>query len=356
MKIAVAISGICILGACSTTPGTSLMDFCGETVTTERNWEILRSEDQLAGALFSVRGTSASDVWVVGATDKNKAEFGAQVLQWDGKVWTRFKTGAHGELWWIAPGTANGDWWMAGSEGQIVHRSADGTFTLMQAPDKTQLFGIHVVKDNDVYAVGGTGSCSGGLTCGVIWHYDGKNWSEAKGLDDKLRTESSWFKVWGRGEEVWVVGSGGHIIRGKNGVWTEEITGVDDQIFTISGNASLRVAVGGGASGVLLEDSGSGWKPGKINGKNLPGLRGVFVPESGRPVAVGINGAVWVRCGDTWTADARPRDSLSALDDLHATWTSTQGEVFAVGGDLNAYKFGELLRFGEKSPGSNLFP
>lgn len=312
-------------------------------------WEVLQDIESLSGALFSVSGTSPSDVWAVGATAKGFADFGPLVLHYDGKAWKRFKSGAKGELWWVTPGKAAGTWWMAGSLGQVVRRNPDATFTVMAMPKDTQLFGIWAVSDSDVYAVGGVGTCgnNGGL-CGVIWHYDGNQWAAASGMSDAQRNASSWFKVWGHGGELWVVGSEGKILHQSGGQWQEQASGVTDQIFTVSGNASLRVAVGGLTTGVLIEDSGSGWQVAKITG-NPKALRGVSVPADGRAVAVGVNGEVWRRCDGTWIRDAA--GELEALDDFHAAWKDAGGDVYAVGGSIVAPPFdgGQLAHYGVKT-------
>lgn len=318
-------------------------------------WEVIADSQSMKAALFGTWGSAANDVWAVGATTKEKPEFGPQVLHWDGTSWTRWKSGATGELWWVAPGAAKGVLWMAGSEGQIVRRNADGSFTVMHTPDKTQLFGIHAVTDSDVYAVGGPGSCSGTGPCGVIWHFDGSTWSAAPGVSAAQLTEATWFKVWGSGAELWAVGSGGHMIHRVDGAWKEEPTGVTDTLFTVSGNASLQIAVGGFLDGVLLENSGSGWKTATIEGK-LPGLNGVSVPAGGTAVAVGMNGAIWRRSGaGLWTQDKTFDDFL---DNLHAVWKGESGDIFAVGGQISTPPFGAgaLVHYGAATANKAILP
>ena len=320
-------------------------------------WEVLHDSAHatLHGALFSTWGAAADNVWAVGATATDKADFGPQVLHWDGNAWTRFKSGATGELWWVTPGQAAGSLWLVGSSGQIVRRGADGTFVVTQAPDKTQLFGIHAVTDSDVYAVGGPGSCPGTGPCGVIWHYDGAAWTAAAGVTDAQNSAASWFKVWGNGQDLWVVGSGGHILRRHDGSWTDEPSGVTDPIFTVSGNATLAIAVGGFGAGVLLENSGSGWNAGTIVG-TPPALNGVSVSSDGNAVAVGFNGAVWRRCGGVWSADSAANGTI--LDDLHGVWKGESGDVYAVGGQISAppYAFGSMVHFGAATEDATVRP
>lgn len=308
-------------------------------------WEVPFDSDALRGALFSVWGSSPSDVWAVGATDKDHPEFGPLVLRWDGKTWKRLKSGATGELWWVTPGFPAGTVWMAGSQGTIV--KSDGlTFQAQVTPDKTQLFGIFALSEKDAYAVGGDAGCQAGVNCGTIWHFDGATWSKPAGLTHALMGKATWFKVWARSTtDVWVVGSASEILHFDGTAWSETPVPVaDQQIFTVHGNSRLTVAVGGFGAGAIFENDGSGWKIGKVAG-TLPGLRGVFVPEDGRAVAVGENGTVWRRCGDTWTMETAAPE---ALLDFHAVWKAASGDVFAVGGAINVapYAGGQIAHFG----------
>lgn len=307
-------------------------------------WELLFDYDTMDNALFGVWGTGPNDVWTVGATAKGKPEFGPEVLHFDGKVWKRFKTGAKGELWWVT-GLPSGSMWMAGSGGTIVRRTG-AQFEVIQAPDTTQLFGIWASSESDAYAVGGPPACLPGAPCGVIWHWDGKTWGPAPGLTAAQRNLTTWFKVWGRSaNDVWVVGGAGKILHWDGKIWTEVPSGTTDHIFTIHGNDKLLVAVGGMGSGVLLENTGSGFHPAKIQG-DLPGLNGVWVSADGRAVAVGASGTVWRRCGDTWLMDGA--NILEGLDTFHGVWQAAAGDVFAVGGGVMAPPFrgGQIAHFG----------
>jgi hypothetical protein len=311
-------------------------------------WEVVVDTDALGGALFSIWGSSAQDVWAVGATNKDKPDFGAQVLRWDGKVWKRLKSGVQGELWWVTRGFPAGTVWIAGSKGTIL-RSDGKSFEVQQTPDKTQLFGIYAFSEQDVYAVGGNAQCTPGIACGTIWHFDGKTWSQPAGLTGALMGKATWFKTWGRNaKDLWVVGSSSEILHFDGTTWSETpVPAPDQQIFTVHGNDTLTVAVGGFGAGVVFENAGTGWKVAKVSGV-MPGLRGVFVPADGRAVAVGENGSVWRRCGGLWTQETAAPE---ALLDFHAVWKAASGELFAVGGAINAppYAGGQIVHFGVKT-------
>ena len=52
----------------------------------------------LPGALTSVWGTAADDVWAVGSDPGDGS--GPMVLNFDGQRWFQLETGHSGDLWW----------------------------------------------------------------------------------------------------------------------------------------------------------------------------------------------------------------------------------------------------------------
>ncbi len=335
------------VGGCDSSTATPSHEVCAsDPPLAGAKWQVLLDPDVSRGALFSVWGSSRSDVWAVGAADQRFAGLGPQVLHYDGKSWLRLKSGATGELWWVSPGAAKGVLWMAGSGGQVVRKNADDSFVVLHTPSSTQLYGVFALSDTDVYAVGGVAGCAGGIACGVIWHFDGKDWTVPAGLEPKLSEKATWFKAWGSGSELWVVGSEGQILRRGPSGWSSQASGATDSILTVAGNGKLRIAVGGFGSGLLLEDSGSGWQVGQFQGQP-PGLNGVSVPMDSRAAAVGFGGAVWRRCDGRWLAD-QGLQNLGAGADLHGVWKAPTGEVFAVGGNIMTPPFaaGALVYYG----------
>jgi hypothetical protein len=339
----------CLL-ACSP---SAVPDTCrGAVAAAGAQWQVLDFQ-KMPNMLFGVWGRAANDVWTVGATHKQHPEYGAQLLHWDGKAWTRHKTPAEMALMWVSPGQAPGSWWLAGAKGQIV-RMVEGQQTLMQAPNSTQLWGIFEAAPDAIYAVGGYGSCVPGECDGVIWRStDGKTWQDA-GVPESLRRQALWWKVWARsGKDVWVVGgvtgATSAVLHFDGQSWSKEPVPTFDSIFTLHGNDRLLVAVGGGTDGILLENDGTGFKKAKIQGiGQLPGLGGVFVPADGNAIAVGRNGLVLRRCDGTWERDTS--SVIEAGDFLHAGWRGADGSIVAVGGaGLDGgppFVGGEIAQFG----------
>src|SRR6187397_326593 len=76
-------------------------------------WQMVYSE--LDGALLSVWGTAADDVWAVGSDPGD----GPYFLHYDGAAFERLPTGETGDLWWV---TSDGETLWACGEGGLVLR------------------------------------------------------------------------------------------------------------------------------------------------------------------------------------------------------------------------------------------
>src|SRR3954462_10261866 len=112
-------------------------------------WEVV--ERNLPGALLSVWGASADDVWTVGG-DVGDGK-GPMVLHWDGSTFHRLETGQSGDLWWVY-GFAGGPIFMGGAGGHIL-KYENGAFTPMKTPGTDVVFGIWGSSPTDLWAVGG---------------------------------------------------------------------------------------------------------------------------------------------------------------------------------------------------------
>lgn len=304
-----------------------------ETETTPKTWSVVIEE--LPGALLSVWGSSAKDVWTVGGGDPKHPENGPQVLHWDGKAWKLLKTGVPGNLAWVTPGASADELWMVGRDGLILrHQRSTGMFEQLPSGTTNWLWGAVMTGPSDGWAVGGVPGC-GSDKGGTILHWDGKAWGAAPGLDPSLQDATGcWFKAWARGkDDVWIVGAGGHMLHWDGKVWAAADSGQKSakSLFTVSGNASLVVAVGGAGTGTIVENSGSGFVEKVL--PDLEQLNGVFVQASGDAIAVGSAGmgTVWQRKAGVWT---RTSGSPEVSQDFHGAWIDPDGGLWAVGGNL----------------------
>jgi Domain of unknown function (DUF6851) len=128
----------------------------------------------LPAALLSITGTSAADVYTVGA-DANDGT-GPMVLHYDGETWQRLNTGATTGLWWISVTPIDGDFYLAGDQGLILrYTPSTGAFQTQVTPSDTPtLFGIWGSDTSHIWAVGG--DLTNQDTGGVVWRFDGTTW------------------------------------------------------------------------------------------------------------------------------------------------------------------------------------
>lgn len=300
----------------------------------EPEWEIVH--ETLPGALLSVWGTSASDVWVVGAD----AGDGPYVLRWDGTSWERMATGHTGTLWWVF-GFEGGPVFMGGEGGAIL-RYEGGTFTEMTTPGTSTVFGIWGSSPADLWAVGGDSDAMGGFA----WRYDGTSWTEEPTLPADVAGRAAIWKVFGRASnDVWLVGSSGVALHYDGSTLTPATTGVGTSLFTVHGNADRFAAVGGLGNGVIVEHEGGEWVDRTIDFA-MPSLSGVYLGADDSGFAVGSYGSVYTREGGAWREE---ETGLRVDRNLHAVWVDPSGGVWAAGGQTFAFPLtdGVLIHRGD---------
>lgn len=302
-----------------------LLAGCPSDPDPEPEWRIVADLEVLPSGLISVWGTSATDVWTVGADADGT---GPYVLHYDGASWSRIATGITGvDLWWVH-GFAGGPVFAGGTEGTIL-RIEGTTVTPMTTPGMNTVFGIWGTSPTDVWAVGGALGATGG---GFTWHYDGTTWSDVP-LPAGFPDMDVVFKVWGRASgDVWFVGTHGRILHWNGTAFAEEsATGTSRTLFTTHMDSDTIVAVGGFGTGVLLENDGTGWRD--VVPPSTSGLLGVWLSGNDEGYAVGESGEVVRRTATGW---AEEDHGLALAENLHAVWVDPDGGVWAVGGQLAA--------------------
>lgn len=299
---------------------------CGDDPNPEpaRQWSALAL--QTSEAFLSVGGSSASNVWAVGA-DRGR---GPAVLHYDGTAWSRVTTGTRGDLWWVHVFDEQN--LFVGGERATVMRFDGSTWQRFHTPGLAQhtVFGVWGRSPADVWAVGAVSGRGG-----FVWHYDGEAWSEVAlpdGIDlDDNGDAPGIFKVWGDDDTVWFAGSRGVLMR-HTGAGLEPVdSDVSSTVFTVHGNDDLAVAVGGAIEGVILEMGPDGI-PRSVAPDDLPLLQGVCMAADGDGFATGADGTVLERINGRW----RVVDTGVSLDaeSLHAVWMDPDGGVWTVGGDV----------------------
>ena len=313
-------------------------DSLGDSLESLPGWESIGMG--LPSALLSIRGTSSTDVWTVGAD----MGAGPTVLHYDGSTWNSLSEPSSGDLWWVEPvGSAI---YMAGEAGRIIRLDPSTMSTQEWVVDSAvTLFGLWGSDEDHLIAVGGNLSAESGGA--VAYQKVGNEWNL---LDLPVEADASLalYKVWGTGaDDVWMVGSEGLLLHGDSSGLAAASTPSNQSLYGVHGAGGVTYAVGGHSSGTILRKDGTSWVDDSPTG--APQLNGIFARSSTEAVAVGNQGAVWIRDDAGWTEDSR-HDPL--YYDLNATWADDQGGLWAVGGQLSSAPLNEgfLLYFGTSAP------
>lgn len=307
-----------------------------------KSWQMIYED--LDPALLSVWGSGSDDVFIAGA-DPKRGE-GPWVLHWDGTTMTRLRTAHTGTLWWVSGTDATSPVYFAGEGGLALRYDRDAkTFTrLTGVSGGVTLFGIQPVPGGKVWAVGSMPS----ENRGIAYTLDGTTFTEVADVPTDAAAGNMFFKVWGRSEsDLWIVGLGQKALHKTASGWDVFPTPFEGRLFTVHGNASTTIAVGGFVNAVVVSLDASGVAD--VTPEGAPQLNGVWVEPSGRVVAVGNTGAVWERTGgDTWRELAVPETLL----DYHGVWVAPDGDVWAVGGFVlsEPLRDGMLLHYGATMP------
>ena len=310
-------------------------------------WQLLASE--LPSALMSVSGRSAADMFAVGS-DKGR---GPLVLHFDGKAWHSLHTGTSGDLWWVQA-IPDGPTLMAGAGGTVLRYDGQ-RFERLPTPglSKQTAYGVWGKSAEDFYAVGSAAGRDG-----FIWHHhDGRFDEETLPLDLPRVTGGEvpgFFKVWGTGDDVWVVGAGGAVLHRKAlAPFTVVPSGAKDTLFTVHGTDARLLAVGGASNGVLLElESPS---PPRFHDASPPGMgliQGVYASDRYGDWASGERGFVYTRKAAGPFASVDHGIPLPATTSLHSIFVDAAGGVWSAGGNVltPALDGGVLLHYGDPVP------
>jgi hypothetical protein len=315
----VCLFSLCLVVACSSPD---------EPATPQPTWSVVH--DGLPGALLSVWGTSATDVWAVGGDAGDGA--GPTVMHLDGDEWSRLETGQSGDLWWVY-GFAGGPIFMGGAGGTIL-RYQDGAFTRMATPGSGVVFGIWGSTPGAMWAVGGE---AGGARGAFAWRLEGETWTEAPGFPSDLAATDALWKVFGRGgDDVWMVGTGGKLLHWNGATLTPSFVGLAESLFTVHANRERFAAVGGFGTGLLLEHPveaapDAPWD--NVSPSDAPSLIGVCLTDSSG-FAVGEFGYVATRGASGWATEVTGFEAVVGSRNLHSVWIDPSGGVWAAGGQV----------------------
>ena len=304
---ALALSAVLAAAACDPAPAAS--------------WEVDLRTPVDTGAFLSAWGPDASEVYAVGGNPEAGAMF-----RFDGQSWSPTP---------LPPDTPLVNWvhgidgalWIAGNEGTVARRDAEGSWQTFAPATDQALWGIWAAAADEVWAVGGD------FPAGqpVLAHYRGDGWSlvELPPLD---RDIEALLKVWGTSADaVHAVGHRGVVLGYDGSEWSQRLAGTSADLISLWGAGPNEiVAVGGRSNGVIARFDGDAWTS-EIIGQ-LPGLNGVWMDPEGTAFAVGIDGVIIEIApgGFEW----REIDRSTRPDTLHGAFGLATGERFGVGGSL----------------------
>src|SRR4030095_5584639 len=130
----------------------------------------------------------------------------------------------------------------------------------------------------------------------------------------------------GRGrDDVGVVGGNGTVLHKDAGGWTVVPSGTTARLFTVSGNGTEVIIVGGSAEGVALRGDERGLTD--VSPPGAPVVQGVTHDPQGNPWITGADARIWRWQGEWKTVPS----SLEAPESLHGAWHDGRS-LWAVGG------------------------
>ncbi|GDX83339.1 hypothetical protein LBMAG42_51500 [Deltaproteobacteria bacterium] len=282
------------------------------------SWQVVG--EKLPGALLSVWGTSVDDVFVVGAD----GGAGPMAYHLSGGEWAPMTGFDPGDLWWVHGG-ADGIW-ACGASGRVFHGDENGVNIEGFVTDPAiTLFGVWGPGDGTAWTVGGDVSQSSAAA--QMWYYDGSSWSKVA-LPAEAAERIAIFKVWGASaSDVWAVGGAGLSMHYDGSAWSVVDTLNSSTLLTVNDG----FAVGGTNAGTILKLEGGGtvWTDESPDyAVQINGVRG-----GDSPVAVGMQGSVWLRDDEGWAAAPGERPTYQ---DLHGVWRDPDEAIWAVGGHVSA--------------------
>jgi len=288
-----------------------------------------------------VWGTSASDVWAVGAV--------GTIAHWDGARWSSVSSGTEidlSDLW----GSGPDDVWAVGSFDEVQYAINgpngindtpgfalhwDGTsWSTVDVGTDANLSGVWGSGRDDVWTIGTPHKVDGTEAVNVVMRWDGERWSQFAQLDGGLGFLTG---IWGSGpDDVRVYGER-YMRRFDGRSWVPDDLGTIGSVSRLSGTGPNDVWAVGNSLGAEFVDvyhfDGQSWVKAT---DDEPQLDGVWAAAPGVAWAVGQWGHMLRWDGHAWAAAEKDltEGSRTFPGGLEAVWGSAADDVWAVG--LNA--------------------
>jgi photosystem II stability/assembly factor-like uncharacterized protein len=232
----------------------------------------------------------------------------------------------------------------------MILRYDGDAFVAMDTPGAETVFGIWGASPDDMWAVGGASDATGGFA----WRLSGDTWTPEPSLPADVPDSAALWKVFGTStDEAWLVGSNGVALHWDGTALTPGNTGVGASLFTVHESDGRYAAVGGTATGIIVEHDGTQWQ--NVTPEPAPmGLAGVTL-DGDEGIAVGLLGGVYTRDADGWALEDH---DILVRQNLHGTWIDDQGGLWATGGQTLTPPFtdGVLIHRGKPIPSGEIRP
>lgn len=282
-------------------------------------WELMDSGTE--ETLYDVWGTSCDNVYAVG--------WDGTILHYNGSTWQIVAAfpGKHLQSLW---GSSGSDIWAVGPYSSIVHYNGSD-WEEIQIPSDQHFHDVWGTGPDNVWAVGESIAYTGyKQNRGIIWHWDGEQWSLAGYFNAGAETEFD--AIWGRGtDEIYVVGhmaSAPGIVYNYDGTEWQRFTDWPDDLVSsywdLWGIGEHLFAAGhrSGSLGVALYYNGSTWGELACGSGSLSRVRGTSLDSV---YMVGHGGMILHFDGSSFSEmDSGTSDSLLGV------WVSETEAAFAV--------------------------
>lgn len=324
-----------ILGSCTQAPaegGDAGSDSDSDTLAESESesetgiepsgWQPVLQANPDVGALMSVWGSSADELFVVGGQPEPG---GARILRGRDDAWELESLPAEiAMLNWVYG--IDGEIWSVGMGGVILRREAEA-WIAEDSPTDRVLWGLWGASADELWAVGGDGVAD----VPVLLRRDGATGVWALIELPPLGVEAhALFKIWGSAaDDVWSVGDAGATVHWDGASWTAQPDPDGIDLISVWGSPDEGViAVGGRANGRINRSSGSAW-----SGQTLaiPGLNGVWVDPAAGATAVGVQGTIYQISGAGFELTQEESNTTMVL---HSVFGFSGGPRYAVGGSL----------------------
>lgn len=280
-------------------------------------WSIAK-ENAPEGLFMSAWADSDDDIWIVGGQVDSGIVLRGATDQWEP---LELPQGTP-LLNWVN-GTSSTDVWVGGLFGTLLRWNGsvweDHSLDIEEA-----IWGVYAVSTTDVLAVGGESKWGG--SAATIAHFDGSEWGYVD-LPSELSDSSNLFKVSHDGLQYWIVGAQGAVLKGNGEDFEAIPTGITTDLITVHHNNERTQIVGGRGTGLVIDIVDDGVLSSPV--QSIAGLNGVHIIDDSQSFVVGERGY-----GAHYSNGQFEEVEAITLDILHGTFSSPNGTIYAVGGNL----------------------